>query len=120
MSTEKEKRIDREAAQFFESRYGLIDDAELAGYVNRIGQALAKFSPRQDVRYHFHIIRQQEPNAFALPGGHIYITMGLLALSNSEIDRTSRQLASVHTVRNRTSQPHSHLVTNITKTGSIE
>ena len=86
MSEEEEKRIDAEAARQVEAQIGLVDDPELSAYVDEIGQALAKHSPRQDVRYHFHVIAMDEPNAFALPGGHIYISRGLLALLNSEAE----------------------------------
>ncbi len=84
MSTDQEKRIDAEAAAQIEAQIGLVRDPALNAYVDRIGQALAANSPRQDVRYSFHILAMDEPNAFALPGGHIYISRGLLALTNDE------------------------------------
>jgi predicted Zn-dependent protease len=84
MSTDQEKRIDAEAAEQIEQQIGLVQDPALNAYVDEIGQALAANSPRQDVRYSFHILAMDEPNAFALPGGHIYISRGLLALTNNE------------------------------------
>ncbi len=57
--------------------------------VNRIGQRVARSSQRPNLLYRFHIIRDKEINAYSTPGGHIYITTGLLALANDD------ELASV-------------------------
>jgi len=86
MSTRQEKEIDEEVSKQIEEHLGLVDDPELTAYVNEVGQALAAHSPRQDVRYSFHVLASDEPNAFALPGGHIYVSRGLLALTNSEAE----------------------------------
>lgn len=84
MSKDQEKAIDEQAARQIAEQIGLVDDPELAAYVDELGQALARHSPRQDVRYRFHVVAMDEPNAFALPGGHIYVSRGLLALLNDE------------------------------------
>ncbi len=84
MSTADEKAIDEEAARQVAHQIGLVEDEALAAYVDAVGQAMARHSPRQDVRYHFHVIAMDEPNAFALPGGHIYVSRGLLAIMNDE------------------------------------
>lgn len=86
MSPEDERRVDAEAAQQIEQQYGLVRDPELAAYVDAVGQALAKHSPRQDVLYSFQIVEMDEPNAFALPGGHIYVSRGLLTITNTEAE----------------------------------
>jgi predicted Zn-dependent protease len=86
MSEETEERIDEENARLVEAQLGLVEDLELTAYVNEVGQALATHSPRQNVRYRFHVVKMDEPNAFALPGGHIYISRGLLALTSSEAE----------------------------------
>ncbi len=77
-------RAGREAAESVEANIGLLDDSELVGYVERIGKKLLRGLPTRDFAYHFLIVDQMEPNAFALPGGHIYISRGLLALANNE------------------------------------
>src|SRR5262247_2519068 len=63
---------------------GLLDDPALVAYVQALGQRLAAQSPRRDVEYRFQVVDRVEPNAFALPGGYIYMTRGLLVLVNSE------------------------------------
>jgi predicted Zn-dependent protease len=84
VSTEKEKKIGEEEAKNVATHMGLLDDARLTTYIDAVGQRLAKESPRQDVTYQFHVVDMVEPNAFALPGGYVYVTRGLLALVNTE------------------------------------
>jgi predicted Zn-dependent protease len=73
-----------EAAKMVEEQMGLITDPALEAYVDSIGQRLAAHSPRKNLVHEFHVVDMVEPNAFALPGGHIYVSRGLLALVNSE------------------------------------
>jgi len=84
MSSEREAAVGREAAQQVEQEMGFVDAPALQAYVERVGQRLAVHSPRKDTPYAFHVVEMAEPNAFALPGGHIYVSRGLLALVNSE------------------------------------
>ena len=62
------------------------NDAGLQAYVNSIGQALAKKSHRSGISYTFTVLDDPTVNAFALPGGYIYITTGLMAYLNSEAE----------------------------------
>lgn len=73
-----------QAAREVEAEIGIVSDAALAAYVDAIGQRLARNAPRQPFDYHFAVVDQEAPNAFALPGGFVYISRGLLALTNSE------------------------------------
>ncbi|HKJ23631.1 MAG TPA: M48 family metalloprotease, partial [Myxococcota bacterium] len=84
MSTAAEEEIGDEAADSVEHKLGFYDDPAIQSYVQSIGERLARNSPRREVRYRFHVVEMIEPNAFALPGGHIYVSRGLLALVNSE------------------------------------
>jgi predicted Zn-dependent protease len=77
-------RVGREAAKSVEANIGLLDDAELTAYVQRIGKKLLEGLPIRDFAYKFSIVDQMEPNAFALPGGQIFISRGLMALANNE------------------------------------
>lgn len=60
------------------------NNPSLQAYVNNIGQQLAKQSHRNDIRYTFTVLDDPTVNAFALPGGYIYVTTGLMAYLNSE------------------------------------
>lgn len=84
VSEEGEIEQGREAAKQVEQEIGLVDDSELLAYVDRIGQRLAKQTQRSELTYYFHIVDMPEPNAFALPGGYVYVSRGLLAVLNSE------------------------------------
>jgi len=86
MSHEEEEAIGRRAAAEVAQTMGLLDDPNLQAYVDSIGQRLARAAPRQDVTYRFAIVNMIEPNAFALPGGYIYVSRGLLELTNSEAE----------------------------------
>jgi predicted Zn-dependent protease len=66
--------------------YGLYDDTALQAYVNSIGQQVARVSHLPDLDWHFTIVDDPAVNAFAMPGGYIYITRGLLAYLNSEAE----------------------------------
>ena len=86
MSEADERAIDEREARKVEEIMGLIDAPELAAYVEQLGQAMAERAPRRNLDYHFNIVEMDVPNAFALPGGHIYISRGLLVLSNSQAE----------------------------------
>lgn len=86
MSEEDEQQIGDEASKQVEAQLGIIANEQLNEYVQRIGKKLAEYSPRQDVEYSFSVVEMEEPNAFALPGGYIYISRGLLTLANSEAE----------------------------------
>jgi predicted Zn-dependent protease len=79
-----DKRVGKEASTAVAAQMGLYEDPALEAYVSGIGQKLVRGVPRNAFRYQFQIVDQFEPNAFALPGGFIYISRGLLALCNSE------------------------------------
>jgi predicted Zn-dependent protease len=66
--------------------YGVYPNARLQAYVNDIGQKLAKQSHRANIPWTFTVLDSPEINAFALPGGYIYITRGILAYMESEAD----------------------------------
>ena len=84
ISAEQEKEIGVEEAKKVELQMGLADTASFTPYLESLGKRLAEQSPRQDVAYQFHVADMIEPNAFALPGGYVYVSRGLLALANSE------------------------------------
>jgi predicted Zn-dependent protease len=86
MSPEREASIGREAASQVERSIGLVDSKPLADYVSVLGERLAAQSPRHEIAHHFLVADMPEANAFALPGGWIYVSRGLLAIANSEAE----------------------------------
>jgi len=86
MSEHEEIALGRQYHPQITAQYGVYPDEELQQYVNRIGQELAKASHRPHLEYHFTVLDDELVNAFALPGGYIYITRGMLAHLNSEAE----------------------------------
>ena len=77
-------KLGAEAAKAMEEQMGVVDDPRLQAYIEAIGRRMLPFAPVRSFDYSFHIVDQAAPNAFALPGGYIYISRGLLTLVNSE------------------------------------
>jgi predicted Zn-dependent protease len=63
---------------------GRIANETLQNYINDVGQKLARVSHRSDLEYHFVALNDKAVNAFALPGGYIFITKGMLEKLTSE------------------------------------
>ena len=81
---EQEIVLGKEQDAVVVAQYGLYNDQDLAEYVDEIGQSLAAVSQRAGLEYHFRVLDDGEVNAFALPGGYIYLPRGILAFFNSE------------------------------------
>ena len=84
ISEQQEIQIGREADPSIIAQYGLYEDEKLAAYVNDIGQKIAAISHRSNLKYTFRVVDSPIVNAFALPGGWVYFTRGILAHFNSE------------------------------------
>lgn len=65
---------------------GVVADAKLQAYVDGIGQKLAQQSHRANLKWTFTVLDSPEINAFALPGGYVYVTRGIMAYLDSEAD----------------------------------
>ena len=66
--------------------YGVYDDAEIAAYISDIGQRIATVSDRPGLAYEFKVLDSPVINAFAVPGGYVYFTRGILAYLNNEAE----------------------------------
>lgn len=84
LTSSDDVRAGVEAAKAVKVDIGLLDDPALLDYIDSIGKKLLRGLPQREFSYEFLIVDQMEPNAFALPGGHIYVSRGLLALVNNE------------------------------------
>lgn len=86
MSEQQEIQMGAQANQDVLKEYAALDNPALQAYVNDVGQRLAKQSQRPDLAWHFTVVDSPDVNAFALPGGYVYITRGLMAYLNSEAE----------------------------------
>jgi predicted Zn-dependent protease len=86
MDEASEIRAGQEADAQVREEYGVYDNPALQAYVNEVGQKLAAQSHRANLQWKFTVVDSPEINAFALPGGYVYITRGLMAYLNSEAE----------------------------------
>ena len=86
ISESQEIAIGKEADPAIQAEYGIYDDPALTAYVDSIGQSIVRVSHRPNLQYTFRIVDSPIVNAFALPGGWVYFTRGILAHFNSEAE----------------------------------
>ncbi len=88
-SEAQEIAMGREADQQISAELGLVDDPALQSYVSGLGKRLAAKSERPNLPWSFKVVDDPVVNAFALPGGFIYVTRGILAHMSSEAELAS-------------------------------
>jgi predicted Zn-dependent protease len=86
VSAARENEIGREIDRAIARRWRLLDKPDLHAYIVDVGSTLAPRVQRRDIDYFFRIIDTPSVNAFAIPGGGIYITTGMLGLLQSEAE----------------------------------
>lgn len=83
-SEEEEAAIGRQIAGNLLGAAPLVKDPQLQKYVNNVGRWVASQSERPDLPWHFGVIETSDINAFAAPGGYIFVTRGLYQMLNEE------------------------------------
>ena len=86
VSEAQEVQLGRQSAEQVSQQLGLVPDSALQAYVQRIGGTLAAASERPNLPWTFRVVDDATPNAFALPGGYIFVTRGMLNLMTSEAE----------------------------------
>ena len=84
MSVEDEVKLGQDEHRKIIGRFGVYRDEALQVYITRVGERVAAESSREEIEYKFTVLNDDMINAFALPGGFIYITRGMLMHMNSE------------------------------------
>ena len=105
MSDKKAAKIGREMYDEVTAQIAVVSDKKITEYVDKVGQNIARHSDEPDAKYTFTVLDSPDINAFASPGGYVYINRGLLAYMNSE-----SQLAAVlgHEVAHITAEHAAH------------
>ena len=80
---EQEVSLGAEAASEINAQVPLVEDPYVVGYVQRLGQEIADQTERRDLTWHFHVVDSPQINAFALPGGYVYVNRGLIEATGS-------------------------------------
>src|SRR2546423_380481 len=90
VSTQEEVQMGQQYSAQINAQLPIVQDAEVNRYVNVLGDSIAKLADDRGLDYHFYIVNAAEINAFAVPGGFVYVNRGL-------IDRTTNlsELAGV-------------------------
>jgi predicted Zn-dependent protease len=88
----REVAIGNQIASQINAQIPLVQDVPLNLYVNDLGRMIAQHSARPDLKYYFYIVDSPALNAFALPGGHIYVNRGLIERT-SEVSELAGILA---------------------------
>jgi predicted Zn-dependent protease len=89
ISEAQEIEMGRQVAEDAARQMGLVDDPALQAYVERLGMAMARASERPNLPWSFRVVDDPTPNAFAAPGGYIFVTRGLLGLMRNEAELMS-------------------------------
>jgi predicted Zn-dependent protease len=114
MSEAQEVQLGQEMDGQVKREMGVYNDAELQRYVSQVGQRLARASERPNLPWQFTVVDEPAVNAFALPGGYIYITRGILAFLHDE-----EQMAGVlgHEIGHVTARHSAQQYTKATSAG---
>ena len=89
-SSADETKFGAQIAKQIETHYRIVTDPSQADRVTAVGNAVAKVVERQDLTYHFQIVQSPGVNSFAVPGGWVYVTEGMM-----QFVRTDDELAAV-------------------------
>ncbi|QRR02515.1 M48 family metalloprotease [Dyadobacter sandarakinus] len=110
MSQEKEIALGAESHPSIVATMGIYDDKNLQSFINEKGLAMTKISHRPDLPYKFYIVDSDVVNAFAVPGGYVYFTRGIMAHFNNEAEFAGvlgheiGHITARHSARQQTSQ----------------
>jgi len=83
-STDKEVRLGEALSKEVSSRFKLVEDPLIQERVKSIGEKVASVCDRKEIKYHFFVLDEKEVNAFALPGGFIYVNKGLVEKADDD------------------------------------
>ena len=84
LTTEEEKKLGKQILLEIEAKMGTVKDLTLQAFVEKVGYSLVEHAGPTPFKFKFYVINAPDPNAFAIPGGYIFVTTGLLVLTENE------------------------------------
>jgi len=84
MTTEEEKKVGKQIVLEIEGRVGMVRDLTLQTFIEKVGYSLVDQVGPTPFEFNFYVVNAQDPNAFAIPGGYIFVTTGLFVLAENE------------------------------------
>jgi predicted Zn-dependent protease len=83
ISQQQEVQMGASYADQINSQLPIVTDPEINRYINVFGDSIAQLADRRDLQWHFYVVDSKEVNAFAVPGGYIYVNRGLIERTNN-------------------------------------
>ncbi|MDR0787403.1 MAG: M48 family metalloprotease [Gemmatimonadota bacterium] len=80
---QEEVALGQQTAAQLSAELPLVRDAASVEYINQLGNQIARHADTRDIQYRFYIVNASEVNAFAIPGGHVYVNRGLIERSRN-------------------------------------
>ena len=84
IDTKSEVSLGQSLSQQIAREFKISDDVQLNSRLKKIGDRIARASDRQDLEYRFFVIEDKELNAFAIPGGNVYVNSAILKVANDD------------------------------------
>lgn len=83
VSQDQEVAIGRQNAEEINAQLPIVTDPVISGYIQELGESIARTTSRADLEWHFYVVNTRQVNAFALPGGYVYVNRGLIESANT-------------------------------------
>jgi predicted Zn-dependent protease len=91
VSEDQEVALGRQDAEEVNSQLPIVTDPAVGDYIQALGESIAKTTSRSDLDWHFYVVNTKQVNAFALPGGFVYVNRGLIE-STDRLDELTGSL----------------------------
>jgi len=89
VSQQQEVQMGAQEAQQVDQQLPMLNDVSINNYVNALGNQIASHTSRADLAWHFAVVNTDVVNAFALPGGYVYVNRGVLSRASNESELAS-------------------------------
>lgn len=83
ISIEEEWQLGQRLSEDIAKQLTLVEDRAVVAYVNQVGNQIVRQTEMANLRWQFHVVRNDEINAFNIPGGHVYVNTGLIAAADN-------------------------------------
>src|ERR1700674_3150690 len=91
VSEDQEVALGRQNAEEINAQLPIVTDPVISGYIQELGESIARNTTRADLEWHFYVVNTRQVNAFALPGGYVYVNRGLIE-STKKLDELTGTL----------------------------
>ena len=85
VSTQQEVQLGAQSAAEINRQLPIVQNANIHSYINQLGNSIAQRADPRGIRYTFYVVNSNEVNAFAIPGGYVYINRGLIERAEQHV-----------------------------------